>query len=167
MSVTPSSHDHVTLQMEPSEAFTQLIWNNPEVCNNCFRRCKEVSAGEYRDANTGDSHSVEDHQRTEDGTIGYALRSPEAWGRAKDTAEPRTTCEKCGSVGLVADDDDHSTEELVQRSRRIAKRLEEDGCDVSLDRMLKWVRVAKSVSVLSGFDREVLAGAVEIGVRNA
>jgi hypothetical protein len=153
--------------MEASEAFAQLIWHNPEVCNNCFRRCKEVSSGEYRDANTGEMHSVEDHQRTEDGDIGYALRSPEAWSRAKDTAQPRTTCKECGSVGLIAEDDDHSTEELLMRTRRIAERLQENDCDVNVSRMCKWVRVAKSVSVLSGFDREVLAGAVEIGVRNA
>lgn len=36
----------------PDSVFERLVWTNPEVCNNCFQRCRRVTTveGEEGDA---------------------------------------------------------------------------------------------------------------------
>lgn len=148
----------------PNQVFKTHIWRNPEVCNNCFSRCKEIEKRHYHDDNTRAEREVNESNRTDDGIIGYDTYVPENKSPEKRTYRPRITCERCGSVGLLADDETLSKQVLKRRASRIADRLEEDGLDVDRAYMQKWVNVTKYVSVFDGYDREILAGAVEFAL---
>lgn len=148
---------------EPSAAFTKHLWNHPGICNNCFARCKQIHELASPEWGT-DNRPTEEHSRIGDGVLGHDEVVHDAYGELV-THPPRTTCDRCGSIRLLADDQSLSKTELLGCVESMADRLVEDGLEVNRRVMRKWTRIAKSVSTLDGYDREILAGAVELGLR--
>lgn len=159
MSQTQATADS---QVNPGQAFRHLIWENPEICSNCFARCKHIDTLETPDWGN-DNQPSSTSWRTPQGEIGYDTDVHDDYG-AIQTHEPRTTCSRCGSVRLLADDDTLSREQVEHHIREIAARLTEDGHSVNESRMLRFARLVKRVPELQRKDFEIFVGAVYYGL---
>lgn len=144
---------------KPDDVFAAAVWTNPEICSNCFTRCKEIEElhpPEWSDV----THPQTFQARTEDGELGYDVVAHDDYGELR-THPPRTVCTNCGSVRLLADDDTLSTEAAVGRMRTIADRLEEDGYAVHRDGAVRWVKLLKRTESMTNYDWEIFAGACQ------
>jgi len=152
--------------IDPKTAFREQIWVNDELCNNCFRRCREIVTGTYCDATTREEHGVTQEFRTSDGEVGYALIDIEA--AAQRVPRARTTCSGCGSVGLLNQADDPlSTAAMGQRVDRIADYLEAGGYAVDREKMHALVNELKDLTPFAGRDYDIFCAVVEKGLRAA
>lgn len=144
---------------KPDDIFAAAVWANPEICSNCFTRCKEV---EQLDPPSwgGGNYPTTFQARTEDGELGHDIEDHGDYGELR-TYPPRTVCSNCGSVRLLADDDTLSTEAAVGRMHTIADRLEEDGYAVHRDGAVRWVRLLKRTESMTNYDWEIFAGACQ------
>lgn len=147
----------------PADAFEQRIWTNPGICSNCFTRCKEITP---TGASEWGNKPTEHHDRTPDATIDTEKFDHDRYGALYSTA-PRTVCENCGTIRLLADDDTLSKKELHQAATTIAERLEEDGYGVNRRQMRLFINVIKRVPLFNDYDFEILAGAVYYGITHA
>jgi len=148
--------------VNPADAFEQLLWANPEVCSNCFTRCRDIRDHGRPVGARGDvTYPSHTSTRTPDGIQGRDVTTHDDHGAIK-THQARTTCANCGSVGLLATDDSLSREEAVGRIDTIADRLEEDGWQVDRDRARSYVSVNKRAEALTNLDWEIFAAAVQL-----
>ncbi|PSP80183.1 hypothetical protein BRC81_03045 [Halobacteriales archaeon QS_1_68_20] len=156
MSATRTSQQE---RVPADQRFREVLWENPEVCSNCFRRCKEVETLHPPEWGGG-NYPTERHERTADGELGRDVETHDRHGALR-TYPPRTTCGNCGSVRLLADHDSLSLEAAVGLVEPIADRLEEAGYEVDRQLMRKWVRVHKRTEAFTNYDREIFASAVQ------
>lgn len=145
---------------DPDHPFTTAVWDDPEVCNHCFRRCKRITRASYRSKGTGTVHPVEHHDRTPDGTLGIDERDRGHSGRIREPL-PRTTCSHCGSVRLLAQRETLSLDQALDRVPELVARLDEAGHDTSEEAAFAVIREFKSRQALQGLDREMFEMAVE------
>ena len=185
-----SSHD------SPSE-FERHIWHNSTICNNCFTRCKRSTTFERDDwgnrvevlnrtehATDGYASDSTDSWGEQTVRITEDLAGLDHWEDGTQVprvvdVEPigvhgyrpqyryRTTCGECGSVRLLAQEDDLSKLEMLQRVPALVGRLEEQGIAVSERVTRRTVRKLKSVDRIQGKDREIFERAVKLGIRQA
>lgn len=148
--------------VHPDRAFERLVWSNPEVCNNCFQRCKRVTRvhGQGVDAATSRTY----HDRTEHGVVGYDEVAHDDHGALR-TYVPRTTCADCGSVGLLNQRETLSKRAMLDLVEPLVARLEEEGVDVDAEATRRLIDRLKSESAVQGHDREIFEAAVAFGVR--
>lgn len=170
----------------PADAFSEHIWHNDEVCNHCFARVRRVEEAtirvgtnnqkeldwEHRDRT---SHATLDHDVESTGTIGTIVARDDE-GRAVGT-EPRdthsvtyqtstrTTCLECGSIGCLATDATLSRRDALDRVDALVARLRELGFEVSEYWLRETVRHGKTSDKWQGFDKEIFAAAVKVGIR--
>lgn len=151
----------VLSSVQSSDAFEELIWTNPEICSNCFARCKEIDEHNRPLGARGDvTYPSQSTARTPDGVRGEDVKEHDEHG-AMRTHPPRTACENCGSVGLLAQDNSLSREEALGRVDAIADRLEEDGWTIDRDRARSFVSILKRSESLTNLDWEIFAAAVQ------
>lgn len=143
-----------------AEPFLGQIWNNPEICSNCFAKCKSVVEGSYISRNSGEEHSVEAHHVEENGTTGMADVHPH---KASPVHRRRITCDECGSVRLLPQYATLSEREAADRLPALADRLREAGHDVDEDAMRAALHRLKSIPKWETFDKEIFAVTVHVG----
>lgn len=147
--------------------FEQEIWTNPEICNNCFARLKDI-APIWKEAYPLHVRSALDSIAflAESGSIGQDITDHNKYGSIQ-TARGRVMCDDCGSVGGLSQPGDSSKRELLRYLDRVIARLSEQGyTQVDESRMRDIAHRAKERDRLQGFDREILGLAVKYGVKD-
>lgn len=148
----------------PDKAFERYVWTDPGVCNNCFRRCKEIHEAE-REVGIA-VETVQESYRTPEGELAQDSFEQDEYG-AIQTHEPRTTCSTCGSIGLLCQRDTYSKAEVGELAERIANRLIENDVPCHVDATRRLAVKAKAKCNIQGKDREIFEGAAAFGIRQA
>lgn len=152
---------------QAAEPFLSVVWDNPEVCSNCFTRCKTVAKGSYISRNTGDEYDVEDHYLEEQGVVGVANVNPlESTGADAGVHRQRATCAECGSVRLLQQHDNLSVREACRRIDALAGRLEDAGHVVDRTRMRAAICHLKKETRWHSHDREIFAVASYVAIES-
>lgn len=149
--------------VEPEDVFDEYIWDNPEVCNECFARPVEV---EVPTEDAPDAVSDLRHWDGEDGDLDTIPEDLDAYG-ANVLDRPMTVCKHCGSTSLAAYSDTLSQRQALSRIPTLADRLREQGVEVNQDLLAKVVWRGKKRESLVGYDREIFELAVKKGVEYA
>lgn len=154
------------VSVNAARAFERHVWQNPEICNNCFSRCKQIYTDSHATSLAGDGADVEEHYRTDAGSIGYDAEDIDEYG-ARRIHRPKTTCENCGSVRLLAHEDTLSQREVLERVDDLAARLVEQDISVNVDVLRRAVRQLKSHEALAGRDRDIFGRATKLAIQYA
>jgi hypothetical protein len=155
-----------SVSVNATRAFERHVWQNPEICNNCFSRCKQIYTDQHQTSLAGDGTDVEAHYRTSEGSIGYDVEDIDEYG-ARKIHRPKTTCENCGSVRLLAHEDTLSQREALERVDDLAARLVEQDIPVNVDVLRRAVRQLKGHEALAGRDRDIFERATKLAIQHA
>lgn len=150
--------------VRPDRAFERYVWQNHEICNNCFVRC-QITYEATRERGVA-VETVRETHRTPDGTLAQEAFDHDDYGALR-THEPRTTCAECGSVRLLTQRDTYSKAEMVTLAGRIANRLIEQDIACHIDATKRLAGRAKSKCDVQGRDREIFERAVAFGIQQA
>lgn len=163
-SVMPSTTHQQTIQeslaeletrsqrVNPARAFERYLWTNPETCNECFARLREIDEVELDDW----GNVAQLIELTDDAVRGW---DDDATG----VFHPATFCNECGSRGCAHPETDTKTQ-ATRRAYRIAERLREQDIPVAVDVLLTATRQLKSDERIQGFDREIYARATKLAI---
>ena len=135
------------------QRFKDLIWNNSEVCNECFTRVREVERNPARERLAETSlHNppAEFHERTEDARA--------EWCGWDNTDRYGTTfCLECGS-DLSAQSRTRSLEQLKEPARNLVEyTIRHTDLDISGRELGAELCRLKSIQDLQGLDTEIVA----------
>jgi len=153
------------LDLDPEDIFQELIWENPEICNDCFAKIRdrtELDAGADR-LGTG-NQPTDTLERFGVGEVGYDAEDVEAFG-ATPMYLARTFCGECGR--RRARPHDLSLQEAVDRVGPLIDRLREQDIPVDEEAVYALVRECKSRDAIQGYDTEIFDRATRLGVRRA
>lgn len=145
--------------------FKRYVWDDPSLCNNCYRQVKQV-VPVWKEGYRNSLQSVLSDTmqfRTESGTVGYR-KVTDREGRPINVYRQTTVCDGCGSVGCVSIPDTVSKRELLTRLDRILVWFNKQSVEVDEKTMRRIVHERKGDPDHQGKDPEILAEAVEGGL---
>jgi hypothetical protein len=152
------------LPQDPGERFDDLLFDNPEICSQCFAHIRDR---EEHDLNRlgNRNRPTETLERAGKGIVGQAIDHDEDGPRQSYRA--RTYCGECGRQSGRADGDHiHSLQSLRNCCDAIARRLHEAGYYPDLDRLYATAVTLKRKPSYQGKDREILAVAVYLALES-
>lgn len=163
--MNPSNLTYPEHLVQPSESdvklFKKLIWNNSEVCNNCFQRIRDV--GDVAEKRTdlfvhkfNTSYGRTDHGSQEHDPF---LAPSDRYGQCY--------CLDCGA-DTSASKDDLSIAEMQERVRNIGRYLiEQTDRDIDPWAMTGAVSDLKGIHDNGGYDSEIFCVATVRGISRA
>lgn len=134
------------LEHRDTPVFDAVVFQNHEVCSNCFTRVKR------------------DGERTTSATLGRTEEQHDEYGELC-TYPPRTTCLECGVVRCRALDDSLSKLAALQCATTLVERLEEAGYPVDEYELRRFIRAAKGRPDLEAWDTEIFRYATRRAIR--
>lgn len=167
---------------DPTVVYDECIVQNPRICNNCFRRYKDVEDPPDPDnhdfwerhairTRNGASHTTlkqittrKTVRATTDGTIVNAYEIVNRHGRREKAARPAWVCAACGAIDGTADPRARDTQQLMAAAKRLCDRLGEAGVDADRDALLDMARELKESPDATANEFELLERAVEAGL---
>lgn len=159
MSIT-QSQSHVSRLADPSDsAFVEHVYENTEICSNCFRRIKRTETLSVEHGSVG-SRERGYSERTEDGVMGQGDVGNRVY-------RPRTFCRACGSQSGRDVPETLSKHEAIDRARALADRLAEERHPVNVDVLRRTVWMLKSDPDLRGCDTEIFERATKLAIEHA
>jgi len=182
---TTQSTTEPRVQSDPADAFDSAVWHNPEVCNHCFARVRDIDRAairvgknnqreldwEFREASeaTELAHDIDwkgTHGlvavRDDDGRVVGV--EPRGQHSAQIAVTPRLTCLECGSVGCRAVDETLSRRAALSRVGPLVARLREGGWTVNKRQLREAIRYYKTESRWQGYDSEAFAAAAKVAI---
>ena len=164
----------------PEDVYHERVGSNPRICNNCFRRYKDVydPPGEAywrehaaRTHNGWSTESLRDvvatHtiRATTDGAVVNAAPATTWRGEPECRGRPAWGCEACGVIDGVADMTPRETSAFLETAERLFDRLAEQDIDVAEEAFFATARAYKTDPDHGGTDYENYERAVAAGVR--
>ena len=145
--------DLTTAEQRRLQQFKDLVWDNSEVCNECFTRVREIERNPARErlAETSlKNPPAEFHERTE--------HARNEWCGWDNTERYGTTfCLECGS-DLSAQSRTRSLEELKDPARNLVEyTIRHTDLNIDGREMARELKRLKSQQDLQGLDTEILA----------
>lgn len=162
MSTTPSSFE-AAAQFDPADAFDDYVFDNPEICSECFERIKRIETDTVAYGSVG-TRKRRWSERTGAGVHGQGV---DGGTRVSPVIRGRTFCEECGSQSGRAYSDILSRLEATERAHTLADRLAEEGISVDETVLAYAVYRLKSDDRLQGYDREIFARATKLAIQRA
>lgn len=148
---------------DPLERFDELLFENAEICSQCFARIRDREEHDTNTLGTG-NRPTETLQRSGDGIAGHAIEDINAYG-TKRRYTTRTFCGECGSQsGRAIGDHIHSLQSLRHCLDNIARRLHETGFYPDLQTLYGTAITLKQKPDHQGKDREILAVATHLAI---
>jgi len=162
---TTDTTDQEPRHQRASRLFDDLLFENPEVCSNCYARIRDHEHhGEAVDRLGTGNRPTETLVRSYDGEIGYDAESRDAYG-ARKQYRARTYCAECGSPsGRANGAHIRSLQGLRRCADRIVRRLHEQGRYPDTDALYRALEATKRDPEHQGKDREILAAAMYLAI---
>jgi hypothetical protein len=155
--------------LDPYDAFTQPVEDEPDVCNSCF----SVIRRDHRKRGAGThGHDEVAHDQFGEVTVRdggpmdpvITVEPEDVYGELCTYPE-RTVCGHCGAISGRAPDETRSRRKALELVPRLAQRIREHGIRVNETAMRAMVREAKSREAISSMDAEIYRRAVALGIR--
>lgn len=155
--------------LDPTEAFDELVLEEPDVCNACFavirRDHRKVEAGEHGHGKIAHDPYGESVVRVGEHAGEVELEADDVYGELA-TYPTRTVCGECGAFAGDSPTETLSRREALDRVPRLAHRLQDHGLLVSERAMRKAVRHLKSQDEHAGRDMDVYRVAAALGIEH-
>lgn len=164
--ISPRASARVVVEATtPRSLFDDLIFDNAEVCSDCFAKIRDETTNDTDGWGSGNQPGTV-RQRVSDGEVAHDDDIHDDYGaiRSYHTA---TACGVCGQFHGRARDETLGRQAALSRLPTLIRRLHEQRLAVNVQAMYDAVSHLKSHPNYQGKDTEIFAAATWLGLKNA